>query len=364
MSMTPEQAQAIKLRNEGKSRHEVAEAMGISLEAVRGLERRARKWGSGVDSAIDRLGVDGAVVRGGWLKDRGASIRFDVPKQGADPQAWVAAIRDGLANLPTPVTIAGLSGDDALCAVFPVADLHIGMLADEEETGTDWDTKQALVVFAETFDKLVAVTPSAGVAILAQLGDLSHVDDQRNVTPQSGHQLDADTRFFQILRRSVGAMKYAIEALRKKYPLVIYRGTRGNHDIHAHYAVTLALSEAYANVPGVQIIGSAHEFYVHEFGRNMLVLHHGDRVKPDRMAHFAAAEYPEVWGRTRYRLGLSGHVHHARRVEIGGMALESIGTIIPRDAYALSHGYSSNRCLVSITLDREAGEISRARVAV
>lgn len=362
--MTPNQAQAVKLRDSGMPRRQIAAEMGMSESAVKALLERAKKWGPGVDAALARLGVEGAVTRGGWLKDKGASIRFDVPKGEADPQAWVDAIREGLADLPRPGAIAGLTGDDALCAVFPVADLHIGMLADAEEVGQNWDTKLAQETFTRIFGRLVDVTPGAGVAILAQLGDLSHVDDQRNVTPQSGHQLDADTRFFQILRRSVAVMKYAIERLREKYPLVIYRGTRGNHDLTVHYAVTLALSEAYANVPGVQIIGSAHEFYVHEFGRNMLVLHHGDRVKADRLAHFAAAEWPEVWGRTRYRLGLSGHVHHARRVEIGGMALESVGTIIPRDAHAVSSGYSANRCLVSITLDKDAGEISRARVAV
>lgn len=364
MSMTPAQERAVELRAKGLTRRQIGDEMGITELAAKALLQRAKRWGPGVDAAIKDLRIDESVVRGGWLKSKGASIRFDVPKAEADPQAWVDAIRSGLADLPRPGPIEGLTGDDDLCAVFPVADLHIGMLADAEETGSNWDTKLAQEAFTLTFGKLVDVTPGAGVAILAQLGDLSHVDDQRNVTPQSGHQLDADTRFFQILRRSVAVMKSAIERLREKYPMVIYRGTRGNHDLTVHYAVTLALSEAYAGVKGVQIIGSAHEFYVHEFGRNMLVLHHGDRVKPDRMAHFAAAEYPEVWGRTRFRLGLSGHVHHARRVEIGGMALESIGTIIPRDAYAVSHGYSANRCLVSITLDKDAGEISRARVQV
>jgi hypothetical protein len=46
------------------------------------------------------------------------------------------------------------------------------------------------------------------------------------------------------------------------------------------------------------------------------------------------------------------------------MKFESLGTIIPRDAYAIGHAYSARRALVSITLDKEQGEVSRARVGI
>jgi hypothetical protein len=309
-------------------------------------------------------------IDGGWIiTDKDGEIikrstRFSQKTKENDTGAILDAIRDGLSDMPLAAHVNAPDGPDDLCAVFPVADLHIGLLTDEEETGTDWNGKIAGRVFAETFGRLVSVTPSAGTAILAQLGDLTHTDDQRNVTPQSGHQLDADTRYFMILRRAVAAMKWAIDTLRQKYPHVIYRGCRGNHDITAHYAVTLALTEHYRDVEGVTIIDNAGEFYCHEYGANMILLHHGDRAKPDRLVHFAAAQWPEMWGRTKHRLALSGHVHHETVKEIGGMKFESLGTIIPRDAYAIGHAYSARRALVSITLDKEQGEVSRARVGI
>jgi len=309
-------------------------------------------------------------IDGGWIiTDKDGEIikrstRYSQKSKDDDATAILDAIRDGLSDMPLAAHVDAPDGPDDLCAVFPVADLHIGLLTDEEETGTDWNGKIAGQVFSQTFGRLVSVTPSAGTAILAQLGDLTHTDDQRNVTPQSGHQLDADTRYFMILRRAVAAMKWAIDTLRAKYPRVIYRGCRGNHDITAHYAVTLALTEHYRDVDGVTIIDNAGEFYCHEYGANMILLHHGDKAKPERLVHFAAAEWPEMWGRTKHRLALSGHVHHATKKEIGGMTFESVGTIIPRDAYAIGHAYSANRALVSITLDKEHGEISRARVVI
>jgi len=242
-------------------------------------------------------GLDMGLVKGGWIKvaaSDGApahSVRWSVPQEQGDPDRILDAIRDGLADMPRAVHMDCETGPDDILAVFPVADLHIGMLADMEETGHDWDGKKATRVFQDVFGRLVGVTPSAGTALLAQLGDLMHVDDQTNLT-QSGHQLDADTRYFMILRRAVIAMKFAIDTLRAKYATVIYRGCRGNHDRTAHYAVTLALSQHYADVEGVTIIDHAGEFYVHEFGKNMVVLHHGDKANAARLVNFAALNGP------------------------------------------------------------------------
>ena len=368
---TPRQEEAAAIFAETGSKTETARRMGLKdATSVRDLlKRHQQNTDPAVQAGMDSVGT-GLVPSGMWIKTPptdgapGYSLYLRPSAADSNPTALLDAIRDGLTELPRAVTLPPVTAPEALCAIFPVADLHMGMLADREEVGADWDTKIAKRVFEDTFARIVSMTPPAGIAILAQLGDLTHTDDQRNVTPQSGHQLDVDSRYFLILRRAVAAMKSAIEALRARYPLVIYRGCRGNHDLTAHYAVTLALMEHYRDVPGVRIIDHAGEFFVHEFGANMVLLHHGDRAKPDRLVHFAAAEYAEIWGRTKHRLALSGHVHHARAVEIGGMQFESVGTIIPRDAYSYSHAYSARRALVSITLDREQGEVSRARVNV
>lgn len=364
---TERQAEAQRLYAQLGSHRKVAAAMGIDYKGAMRLVARAEKWDEldpAFADAMRHINTQ-TVPHGMWVKTKptedapGYSVYLR-PDQSQESLA--DAIAAALASVDPPPAVAAPEASPGLCAVFPVADLHVGMLADKEEVGEDWDTKIAGKVFGETFARIASVTPSAEVAILAQLGDLTHTDDQRNVTPQSGHQLDVDSRYFVILRRAVAAMKTAIEILRRRYPQVIYCGRRGNHDLTAHYAVTLALAEHYRDVAGVAIIQDAGEFYVHEFGRNMLVLHHGDRAKPDRLVHFAAAEWPEIWGRTKYRLALSGHVHHEAAKEIGGMRFESVGTIIPRDAYAYSNAYSARRALVSIVLHHDQGEISRARV--
>lgn len=371
MSMSDRQSEALKIYNRVKNKSAVAREMNINESTARRLINRALRWEDaepGHAAAIEATGLDISQAKHGWriIQHPDGSRDSVFWKQGdveAEPQSIADAIKVALEDTKTaPEIVDKATFTKNTCCVFPVADLHMGLLTDFEEVGHDWDTKRAVKVFERTFGALVARTPSAEVAILAQLGDLTHNDDQRNVTPQSGHQLDVDSRYFMIVRRAVAVMKWAIDALRTKYPKVIYRGCRGNHDMTTHIAVTIALAEHYRNCEDVEIIDSASEFYCHQYGKNMFVFHHGDRAKPERLLPFVANEWPEMWGVTKHRVAFSGHVHHEWAKELAGMLFRSVGTIIPRDVHAFSNAYGSNRCLMSFTYDKEQGEVVSARV--
>lgn len=366
------QEEALRLRSEGVSRSEIARVMGISERGVKSLLERARRWSEapeGQKAAIEATGLDISTARCGWRviprEDGGReSVYWRAEDVEDRVESLVDAIREGLSTLPPPPVIAPPAAPDNLMAVFPLADLHVGLLTCVDEVGEDWDTKTARQVFSDTFGKLIAVTPSAGTALIAQLGDLMHVDDYTNQTPTGRHIVDADTRYYLIVRRTVALMKMAIEILRQKYPRVVYTSVPGNHDKSSAPGITIGLEQAYSDTLGVEIVPNFSAHHMMEWGKNMLLMTHGDKAPPDRLVHFAAAQWPETWGRTKHRMALSGHIHHQTRKEVGGMTVESFGTIIPRDSYAYGHAFSAQRQLVSITLDLEAGEISRSRVAL
>lgn len=364
--MTPIQKEAYDAYLKAGSIRGAARELGQAYSGVQRKIKQALRYmeqDPAIQDVMSNIGT-GMVPSTVWLKSKNHSVMLRPSPAETNINETIEALKGGLTDVLASPRLETPSVLGNVAAVFPIADLHLGMLADQEEVGSDWDTKIAQEYFQKYFRRLVDVTPSAEVAIIAQLGDLTHTDDQRNVTPQSGHQLDVDSRYFLILRRAVSLMKWAIESLREKYGKVIYRGCRGNHDLTSHYAVTLALAQYYADCEDVDIIEDAGEFYVFEWGANMVLLHHGDRAKPDRLVHFAAAQWPEIWGRTKHRLALSGHVHHDTRKEVGGMCFESVGTIIPRDAYAYQNAYSSNRSLASIVLDKHDGEIGRNKVSI
>src|SRR5580704_770042 len=87
-----------------------------------------------------------------------------------------------------------------LLTLYPVADEHLGLLAWGAETGESWDVKIAKRAIMRCMSQLVSETPPSALAVLLDLGDGMHANDQRNVTPASGHQLDVDGRYPQVKR--------------------------------------------------------------------------------------------------------------------------------------------------------------------
>ena len=374
MPMTKEQQEAFKAWNDNSQNFmKAAKKLGIPRSTLRDRVVAAQKWieaPDGQKKAVDAAGLSITGAKHGWRKiknDDGTadSVFWKADNKEIDPQDLREVIQDALQDIKPPkIKVHAGQVDKEMLTVYPIADLHIGLLCDEEEVGVNWDTKIALTVFKETLGNLVARTPKSHTAILAQLGDLTHTDDQQNVTPQSKHQLDVDSRYFMIVRRALEAMKWAIELLRQKHERVIYRGSRGNHDMTTHIAITVALAEHYRDAEDVIIVQDAQDFYTHEFGKNLFILHHGDKAKPERLLPFIASEFAEAWGRTRHRVTFSGHVHHEWVKEMSGMLFRSVGTIIPRDVHAYSHAYGSSRCLMAFVYHETSGEIASLREPV
>jgi hypothetical protein len=230
------------------------------------------------------------------------------------------------------------------------------------ETGEDYDTAKGCARVREWVARAVAASPPSGTAVILDVGDYTHADDDTNQTPQSRHALSVDTRHFRTLDMGIAALGSAIEAARAKHRRVIVRILPGNHNRTSYMATMFALAERYRNEPAVEVQKVPGEFFVHEFGRVMIAAHHGDKAKADRIVHSVADEAAEIWGRTRHRFLFLGHLHHHKSQDIGGMKCETLRAVTARDAYAVSHAYSARAQLSGITYHRETGEHTRVYV--
>lgn len=128
-------------------------------------------------------------------------------------------------------------------------------------------------------------------------------------------------------------------------------------------AVMFALAERYRNEPRVTVQKVPGEFFVHRFGDCFISAHHGHGGKPERMVLFLADEYASDWGQTRHRFLFTGHLHHHKSADIGGVTWEQLRAVTARDAYAVGNAYTARAQLQAITLHRSKGEVQRAKVA-
>ena len=334
-----------------------------------GVHRTTVKTMLGTDPAVqtgmDRLGMT-AQPGIAWIKtkpkDDEPGYSFMVKLQADDDQ--LERMRDAFEGMAAaPVVPAPEHADADLLTVYPIADLHLGMMAWGKETGEDYDTQSAAGRVRDWVARCVASSPASETAVVLSVGDWFHADDQSNQTPASKHQLDVDTRHFKTLEVGIAAMCASIDLALHKHSRVIVRILAGNHDPHSSIALTFATAERYRDNPRVEVVKDPSLFWCHEFGRVMLAATHGDKAKPDRIVHFLADEFAPIWGRTKHRYLWTGHLHHLRAQDIGGVQQEQLRAVTARDAYAYGHAYTARAQLQAITLHRDFGEVQRVKVA-
>lgn len=252
-----------------------------------------------------------------------------------------------------------LSNSDLL-VVIPMGDPHFGMYSWGAETGDDFDVNIAERLLHAAIDSLVASAPPAETAILLNLGDFFHADNQSN-TSMSGHQLDADSRWAKVMQVGLRAMVYSINQMLSKHMKVIVRNVKGNHDSHSSFALSLALDAFFSNNPRVTVELSPSAFWYYRFGKVLIGSTHGDQCKKEALPGVMACDKPMDWGHTQYRYWMIGHVHHDEVKEFPGVTVESFRTLAAKDAWHAAKGYRSGRDMRCIIFHREYGEIGRHR---
>lgn len=261
--------------------------------------------------------------------------------------------------IPAPKNI-----DADLMSVYPIADQHHGLLSWGKETGENYDLEIGSKRLRDCAAKLIAQSPASKRALILNLGDWTHQDDNKNMTPRSGNILDVDGRYFKVLTTGVQLMMDVIELALQKHQNVLVRNLPGNHDPHAAIALTVALASFYAKNPRVTIDTDPSDLFFYRFGATLIGANHGHKMRADRMAMSMATIRRKEWGETKYHWFLFGHIHHETVKEIGDCRVESFQTLAAKDAHAASSGYNSGQSLSSITIHIEDGEIGRHRINV
>jgi len=269
-----------------------------------------------------------------------------------------------LPQLPKRIVPKGKKFSQDLLSVIPFGDPHIGLYSWARETGADFDLEIAVRDLCLAVRRLVETAPEAEHCLIVNCGDYYHSDSQEERTARSKHQLDVDGRWAKVLDAGLWAMRQCIEAALERHKTVTVINAIGNHDDHSSTFLTRFLYHLYSKEPRVTINDAPTSVHYHEFGKVMLAVTHGHTIKMASLPAVAAAEQHKMWGRTEFRYGITGHIHHDSVKEYAGMKVESFRTLSARDAYAASMGLSSGRDMKCLVFHKDFGEIERHTVSV
>ncbi len=300
-------------------------------------------------------------VKGQWVK------AFQSAE--AREEKLLEAIRELAAEWPkredNPPEPSNLNSD--LLAVYPMGDPHIGMFSWALETGADFDLKIAEQDLYEAVDKLVALAPPAEQALIVNLGDFYHGDNNENRTARSGHALDIDSRWSKVLAVGIRAMRRCIDRALEKHARVRVINEIGNHDDHSSVMLGLALDLLYEGNPRVEIDTSPSTFHWYHFGKTLFGVTHGHGPKLNQLPGIMATDQKELWGQTDYHHWYTGHVHHDQVLtlkEYPSCIIETFRTLAPKDAWHAWRGYRSGQDMKCDIYHRLYGRIVRHTVGI
>lgn len=374
-----EQAEMARMLKSGMTTRRIARDKACSERAAFTLLRRTKL-------ALQALGFD--PVNGmtlvspdlQTLKGRSALVKVD-PETGeervvqywnktdtkadAQQQAFAAAIQE-LSNGIKPfktVKPKERHVKDHL-TVYTLTDFHLGMYSWSDETGASWDMKIAENVLLNAFSEMVAGSPDSEVGIFAQLGDLLHWDGLLALTPTAKNVLDADTRFPLLVQTAISVCLKAVEMLLHKHAQVHVLMAEGNHDMASSVWLRAIMTHTFRDNKRVSVEGSPFPFYSYRWGKVFLGWHHGHLQKMDNLPLLFATDpkFKRDHGAADFTYIHTGHMHHQKVIDRGGVVVEQHPTLSARDAHGARGFLFSNREAKAITYHKEHGEKSRCTV--
>ena len=351
-----------------------------AAEATNMSERGAYRMLSMIRKRQTAIGEGSHFIAMNNLKDTGLTVKgtSTLYKDGEPTIQWVktdreaedklTAMREAVADIVSEVygkakkTKAPKILDKDQMTVYNIGDAHIGMLAHHSESGDDFDLNIAEADLIEAMKRLVKASPASETAIIVDVGDFFHADNQANETSASKNKLDVDGRWFKVLRVGLMIMVKLIEEALKKHNKIIVKNAIGNHNEHSAIYLSLFLASWFRNEPRVKVDESPCMFWYHQFGKVLLGVTHGHTVKPQDLGEIMAADCEEIWSESKYRYWYTGHVHHDQVKEFRTHKFESFRTLAGKDAWHASSGYRSGRDMKCIVHHKDYGEIQRHTV--
>lgn len=287
-----------------------------------------------------------------WIK-----TRVDVRQQLDAAKAVFQSMVEEIEPLPViPYQNNTALNDHFTC--IPLGDPHIGLLTWSKEVGEDWDLDIADRVYKKVFTRLLKKLPDTERCVLVNTGDFFHADNIQGMTSRSGHRLDLDGRHGKWLDAGHTILRMFIDACLRKYEYVEYKNVPGNHDDILGRALGSYAHQLYLNNPRCNVTKGDNPFQYYHQEEVLLGFAHGHTCKLPSLPGKMADDQYKLWGKSTYRQWITGHVHHnswTQFKEHPGCAVETVGIIPPKDAYAHGGGYGAMRGIQGLVFDYKNG---------
>lgn len=351
------------------SKAEAARALGLHVNTFKSwLAKEDRK---GIADDLHGMVAEGFALKGysEFTKtERGTPIWLKTVR--AEQNYWHAVKEAIEAREPKAIAIPPprLQTFDARDIVpwLNIGDAHIGMLAHEVESLANFDLKIAKAEILQAAFDLIDRAPDCETMVINDLGDGTHYENMRAVTERSGHELDADGRYYKMIECYLDIMEAIIEKALHKARSVHVIINQGNHSEKNDYWAAMHFRRMYSRLgeDRVKVLPNFNPFIGYRMGKTFVLIHHGHKAKPDTLRQVMSTDYAIDWGESEFRYIDGGHIHHFSAKELGGAEWCSFNNLAPVDKHAHDGGWRSKQAMTLVLRSRSYGDVGRYKMPV
>jgi len=312
-----EQIEAARLKAEGMTRAQIAERMGLSVRQVKSRLAAASR-DPAIQCAMDAIG-SGMEPSTVWVKTDGYSVMLRPEKKDEDVVSELMGALDDYEPLDrilfAPRVNTGAVGDKLM--VLDLADVHFGKLCTPSETGHKYTIEVARHRVIEGTRELLRRADNVGRILFVMGNDILHTDDGKATT--SGTKQDTDGSYFTAWKAAQYASIDAISECAAVADVDLLH-CMSNHDWRSGWGLSQTIAAAVGNNEGVR----ASEYNMSErhlkfygYGRNGLMLTHGDGAKEESLTSLFLKQGKELVGKCDLLYAYLHHFHHKIRKRRG-----------------------------------------------
>lgn len=348
----------------------------ISPESIRNISRRYRRNNNldefyekleekEIDNCMDENNFDIVNIRtskwqmmdkDGNIKDMVSSKFTMKPKKDLNwNQEFVDNVFKNIKIEERPFVFYTRNTKSKQCLVFPISDLHLGMLSEKNVTGNNYNIQIAEKLYYNTINDVLSETADKDFEkIFFVIGnDFLNADNIFNTTTK-GTQQDNSNMWHTVVDKAIEMCINGINRLLEKSKVdVIY--VPSNHDYHTMYGVVNVLKAYYRNTKDVNILGDPSERKYVKYGNTMMCFSHD--MKIDRALEIMTTEAKDIWCKSFRCILFLGHLHtQMSYMPKGSLEIYRLPTISGWSRWSNQQGYIQNeKKNQSFIIDKEKG---------
>lgn len=334
--------------------------------AVRGLKAKAAMAGYSPNHDMTRVAPEPFIVRGvsTYYNAEGKASGQWV-KTKVDDQKYLEFVKEAIGSFYEEATAievqpSPLNYQTDIIPFIQIGDGHLGLLSHKNEVGENFDLKIAETELCKAISILIDELPACERIVINDLGDMTHYENFSATTEASGHVLDYDSRFPRMIKVYSRVMRFIIEKALTKSKYVDVIINQGNHSRTNDIWMAELLRVAYGHTNRVNILNNDSVFIAYRMGKTLVMTHHSDKCKPNRLADVMITDFRQDYGETEFHYIDIGHVHHGSVMkEYPSIIIESFNHLAALDRYAHDNGWRNRKSITIILRSKTYGEVGR-----